>query len=261
MKRKRLLATLLALLFSFSCLSSASAEVLVYNDNTFVNLLNENNVTINGAATNMTAFEISGFLKTFSNDNIKMKYNKILANKNNQINVEPEQMLELIYYSSDPAEQKDFLNRISNKEIQINKYNGIILLSYNNSTHDNVIPNSTTYTISSSRTAEIKMQDGISGTWGRLVMTLTGYFTRTIYDNYWVVSPTDYDLDWTEYSPVSSSGSNTYFSSSASGTSMQPYIGNEVWYKTDMNVFCYPNLSALHIVVYPSSSYNYAYIG
>ncbi len=131
MKRKRLLATLLALLFSFSCLSSASAEVLVYNDNTFVNLLNENNVTINGAATNMTAFEISGFLKTFSNDNIKMKYNKILANKNNQINVEPEQMLELIYYSSDPAEQKDFLNRISNKEIQINKYNGIILLSYN----------------------------------------------------------------------------------------------------------------------------------
>lgn len=68
MKRKRLLATLLALLFSFSCLSSASAEVLVYNDNTFVNLLNENNVTINGAATNMTAFEISGFLKTFSND-------------------------------------------------------------------------------------------------------------------------------------------------------------------------------------------------
>ena len=236
--------------------------MIAYDDSTFINLLSDNNITVNGIVANMTESEILGFVKTFSNNEIRVKYNNILTNKNDKINVKPEQILELIYYSLNTIEQKEFLNRISNKEVRVSKSDEIILLSYNNSTQDNIIPNATTYNISSSRTAEIHMQEPITGTWGSLTMTLTGYFTRTIYDHYWQVTPTtEYDLDWTARPPVGYNGVITYFSDAYSNTNIQPYYGNEVWYQSDMSVFCYPNFSGLHIVVYPNSSYNYAYIG
>lgn len=265
----------LALIVTFCIPTTCNATELGTNYvESFSDLLKDNDISVLGSDIKMKPSQVRGYVKMFDQkDNYaKTKYNKMLPSNEKStsiktssneysINITPEEILELHYYSMKPDERKEFIGKVSNQKVDISMKNDIILISYNvdeNKGQLKTMAKTNTYT--SSREATIRMQDGVVGIWGSVTIGFRGYFTRTNYSTYCTILASDYDI-YKEYevAPVSIINSQVY---AYAGTKVQgAYIGNEInsWCRTQ--VFCNPNVSQLTIFVYPNSSYNSAVIG
>lgn len=197
-----------------------------------------------------------------SADNMPINISTKLTNKQTKtsdtILVNPEEILELHYYSLSPEEQSKFLYKISNQEVNVTSpSNGIILISYN--VNNYATRATTNYT--SSREGTIKIQEKITGKWGSATVTLKGYFSKTTSGTKWTIkqAENDYDTSESSSSPVQII-SNTVYAPGSSYTSSGTYKGNEISCHCNVDVSCGFQTGSLSIYVYPNSSYNYAKI-
>lgn len=257
----KLTVVLVLVITLFMPVTAMAADVLnVQETEAFSNLLTTHNITVIGSDAEMTKFQIAGLSDMLKKDNTSAitKYNNKLLTKADRMKITPKEILELHYYSLTPEEQKEFLSKVTNQVVNINtSKDGIILISYN----INKLSVKATKKYTSAHEGTIKMQDTNTGEWGKAVIELTGYFTKTTSGKKWTIvnDEDDYDLDENSELPVQILSTTIYpgYGYEGSGT----YHGNEINCQSFTQVACGFNDSSLSIYVYPNSSYNYATIG
>ena len=256
---KRIVVLCLVVLLSFPTQCKAAVTANVSNE--FLDILYTNNISVKGTNANMTESQIEGFINMFDNNKITQKYVNKITDKKNDIEIAPTEILEMHYYSLNPDERKTFLLKIENQTVDVIMKNGVILISYNvnNLTNGDLKLMSTTSSYTSTRTATIIMQEAVTGTWGHVDATLTGYFIKVTSANSWTLSTNGYNLSTDDYSPCHTF--TTQVGGPESVTSSSTYLGWEVSYDAQIQVSCGFQYSNLYIIVYPNSSYNTAWIG
>lgn len=101
----------------------------------FVALLESKNITVIGSVENkVTSGQIEGFLKDIDEkySGVIDKYEKLIEENPDGLELEPIELLELDFYSLSEADKECFLTNAENQEITVQMdANGTILISYN----------------------------------------------------------------------------------------------------------------------------------
>lgn len=226
------------------------------NVKSFQDIMNDYNISISGSDKRMTLNEFQGLVKEIQEDTVLEKFNNKTLVRANEINITPEEIVEIEYYSKNDEEREEFLENVKNQEIEVQMDEGIILISYN--TNSESVGSSL---ITSSRTGTIKMQDPVMGNWGSAEVTLTAIFKKTVLgNNQYKLMVTSSKFKEDNTPPVNIVGGTKIYDTFPI-TFNGPYVGNELKCHSLTQVSCAYNSSSLAIYVYPNSSYNYAKIG
>lgn len=100
----------------------------------FSTILKANNITLIGSMSKLTEFQIDGLLMDIDSKYMEIyeKYENYIFAEGTKIELSPEEILELQYYTLSEIEQEDFLNETRNQIITIFvDEHGTILISYN----------------------------------------------------------------------------------------------------------------------------------
>ena len=204
----------------------------------------------------MTRSAFQGLVEQIKDESIVGKYENKISVRSSEMNLSPEEIVEMEFYSKSTEEQEQFLNTAQNQTIDVQMEEGIILISYNN----NVPVTRGSELIRSSRTGVIKMQDPVMGQWGSATVTLHAVFKKSQNGNQFKLAVTSSNAEESYTSPVMIvGGTKIYDTYPVSFTG--PYKGNELVCHSLTDVACAWNGSSLSIYVYPNSSFNYATIG
>lgn len=131
--KKKLLIIGIFFICSLVLYSTANANANDVKED-FSTILKENDITVIGNMSKLTEFQIDGLLRDIDSKytEIYEKYENYILAEGTKIELSPEEILELDYYTLSESEQEYFLNRTRNQIITIfvDEY-GTILISYN----------------------------------------------------------------------------------------------------------------------------------
>lgn len=173
------------------------------------------------------------------------------------------EIVDMYIESLEEDEQQEFLDAVDGNTVSVISGDGIIIIGYfSNTPLTNQIQTlSSTVTYNSKFTGTIKMQDSVVGDWYIGSVTYSATFGFDIYPSYWNIYGESDDVTYTTSPAAMHINISKYCYNSYSGSGT--FYGNEISAKCTAyaSVPMYDHESPLSIVLYPNSSYNYAYLG
>lgn len=109
------------LVVTFLGMCLVACVYLINKEDSFEQMLKENNTTVVGPTIRMSRFQIEGLLGEIKdNENVRNKYLKRI-DEEGRIELTPTELLEIDFWTRNLFGQKWFLERIKNQEVQIDQ--------------------------------------------------------------------------------------------------------------------------------------------